>query len=111
MKNISSKRAKALAISQKTKRIVYDRDEGLCVICHCPGLPEAHYIPRSRGGLGIEQNIVTMCRDCHRAMDQGDGETTSKLHNMVRDYLSSHYDGWTEEALIYQKGDHNGSEK
>lgn len=108
MKNISSKRAKALAISQKTKRIVYDRDEGMCVICGRPGLPEAHYIPRSKGGLGIEQNIVTMCRDCHRDMDQGDKKTTDKLHHTVRDYLSKHYEGWSEENLIYKKGEEYG---
>ena len=105
MKNISSKRAKALAISQKTKRIVYDRDEGLCVICGRPGLPEAHYIPRSKGGLGIEQNIITMCRACHRDMDQGDKETVDKLHGMVRRYLSSHYKDWSEDDLIYRKGE------
>ena len=108
MKNISSKRAKALAISQKTKRIVYDRDEGLCVICHRPGLPEAHYIPRSKGGLGIEQNVVTMCRDCHRRIDQGDGETMQKLHNMVGVYLQKHYEGWNEEDLVYKKGEEYG---
>lgn len=108
MKNISSKRAKALAISQKTKRIVYDRDEGLCVICHHPGLPEAHYIPRSKGGLGIEQNIVTMCRDCHRAMDQGDRDTVDSLRYMVMRYLSDHYEGWSEDDLVYKKGEEYG---
>lgn len=108
MKRISSKRAKSCAISQKTKRTVYERDEGLCVICHRPGLPEAHYIPRSKGGLGIEQNIVTMCRDCHRRMDQGDRETMDKLHSMVRNYLSKHYEGWNEDDLVYKKGEEYG---
>ena len=108
MKNISSKRAKALAISQNTKRIVYDRDEGLCVVCGRPGLPEAHYIPRSKGGLGIEQNIVTMCRDCHRMMDQGNGVTMEKLHSIVRNHLSSHYEGWSEDDLVYKKGEEYG---
>lgn len=105
MKNISSKRAKALAISQKTKRIVYDRDEGMCVVCGRPGLPEAHYVPRSKGGLGIEQNIVTMCRACHRDMDQGNREVMESIRTIVKDYLAAHYQGWSEEDLIYKKGE------
>lgn len=104
MKNISSKRAKACAISQKTKRIVYDRDEGMCVVCGRPGLPEAHYIPRSKGGLGIEQNVVTLCRTCHRDMDQGFWEVSASIKDIVRDYLAAHYEDWSEKDLVYRKG-------
>ena len=63
------KRTKACAISKKTKIRVYERDKGRCIFCGAPGLPEAHYIARSQGGLGIEQNIVTVCRPCHDRMD------------------------------------------
>ena len=69
---MKGRRTKALEIPQKVKRIVFERDNGQCILCGAPGLPEAHFIPRSKGGLGIEQNIVTLCRECHRRFDQSD---------------------------------------
>ena len=66
-----SKRSKATDISIKTRQLVYERDNGLCIICGRPGIPNSHYIRRSKGGLGIPQNIVTMCISCHNAYDNG----------------------------------------
>ena len=63
------KRTKACSISTKTKLIVYERDKGCCIFCGKIGLPEAHIIPRSHGGLGCEENIVTACRSCHDKLD------------------------------------------
>lgn len=104
MKQISSKRAKALAISKKTKDRVFDRDNGLCVICgSCEALPEAHYIRRSSGGLGIEENIVTLCRTCHNNFDFGTRQERKVLGQMIRLYLKSRYTGWSEEKLYYEK--------
>lgn len=98
-----SKRTKALSISPKIKKIVYERD-GFCILCGSPnGLPEAHYIPRSRGGLGIEQNIVTLCDKCHYRLDQ----TTErkKLLAVVKKYLDDKYPDFTDEQRIYRKGE------
>lgn len=103
MKRISSEAAKAKQISTKTKKIVYERDNGLCVVCGRRGLPEAHYIPRSAGGLGIEQNIVCLCRDCHNKFDFGDGETMDTYGEIIRNYLKSKYPDWDEDKLIYKK--------
>ena len=63
------KRTRACAISKKTKQRVYERDMGVCIFCGVPGLPEAHVVSRSRGGLGCEENIVTVCRICHDKLD------------------------------------------
>lgn len=104
MKRISNKRAKALAISSKTKAIVYERDNGLCVVCGSyEGLPEAHYIRRSRGGLGIEKNIVTLCRRCHDNFDFGTISERQQLDDVIRQHLQSKYDDWNEEELYYDK--------
>lgn len=96
-----SERAKACAISRETKLKVYERDGGTCILCGCPGLPEAHYIPRSRGGLGIEQNIITLCRPCHREFDEG--QNSEKIAAIIADYFRSKYEGWNEDELIYKK--------
>lgn len=103
MKNISSKRAKALAIDTKTKRMVYDRDGGMCVNCGLPGNPEAHFIPRSMGGLGCEENVLTLCRRCHDLFDNGCRDVRDDLRDRFRLYLMDIYDGWDEGNLIYRK--------
>ena len=103
MKKISTKRAKALQIPKKVKEAVYERDGGLCVVCGRRGLPEAHYIPRSKGGLGIEQNVVCLCRDCHNKFDFGDGETVAFMDSMIQMYLREHYIDWSVDDLVYKK--------
>lgn len=107
MKQLNSRRAKALSISQKVKRAVAERDEidgyPCCIFCHNNrALPEAHFIPRSKGGLGIEENILTVCRPCHNLLDNGDRETRDRMKEVARDYLKSKYNDWKEEKLYYE---------
>lgn len=105
-----SKRAKACDISQAVKKEVWRRDRGRCIICGSPyAMPNAHYIPRSKGGLGIPQNIVTLCTNfapnkCHYNFDFGDAEKREEIGTKVRDYLKGYYPDWNEEDLYYQKG-------
>ena len=94
------KRTKALAIPREVRRRVSERDGGRCILCGMPGNPEAHYLPRAQGGLGIEENILTLCRRCHRAYD---GEKRKELRPALREYLREHYPEWDESGLVYQK--------
>lgn len=103
MKSLSSKRSKACAISTKTKKTVYERDNGLCVVCGKRGAPNAHYIPRSKGGLGIEENIVTLCQNCHYEFDFGSLQDSERIGSIVREYLKKHYPNWNEDDLYYKK--------
>ena len=103
MKSRSSKRALALAISMETKRRVYERDLGACVWCGAPGLPEAHYIPRSKSGLGVEENILTLCRPCHDRYDNGSRAERECMREEFGRYLASLYEDWAEENLIYRR--------
>lgn len=99
---MKSKRTKALSITPKVKKTVYERDGGRCVLCGSPhGLPEAHYIPRSRGGLGIPENIVTLCRNCHRELDQTTRRT--ELLERVKAYLDIWYPDFSDDDRIYKK--------
>ena len=100
-----SKRSKACEISQETKRIVYKRDNERCVICKRwveMRFSNAHYIKRSQGGLGIPENIVTLCPECHYKEDFG---KDSKLYEeTIKQYLKSIYgENWNKEKLIYKK--------
>lgn len=105
-KNKRSKRAEACDIPIKVKRIVLLRDKGKCVICEKAGIPNSHYIKRSQGGLGIEQNVVCMCVECHNAYDNGnDTERTELIHKKTKKYLKKYYGKtWKEKDLYYKKG-------
>lgn len=100
-----SKMAKACDISQKTKEIVWERDGHMCIFCG-KLLPwnyaNAHFIPRSAGGLGIEENIFTACDNCHREQDNGLNTKvyTDKAENHLRACYGSN---WNIENLIYKK--------
>lgn len=96
-----SKRSRACDIKPKVKEVVRQRDFGRCAVCQAPGLPNAHYIPRSQGGLGIEQNIVTLCPACHMAYDNGSKRKEYK--DQIRQYLQSRYRNWNEEDLVFDK--------
>ena len=96
------KETKATGIPQSVKRLVFNRDGGRCVLCGAQGAPNAHYVPRSHGGRGIEKNIITLCCNCHRRYDQT--ADRSWIRNYLRCYLRSHYENWNEQELIYKKG-------
>lgn len=96
------RRTKALAISAKVKARVWERDSGCCIICGSTNAaPEAHYIARSQGGLGIEENIVTLCRPCHDNFDFGANREV--FGGVIRGYLQEHYPHWNDDNLIYRK--------
>lgn len=97
-----SKRSKACDISPKVRLKVNIRDNLECVICHrSRGLQVAHYIPRSQGGLGIEENLVLLCLECHQAYDNGDKR--KDYGDFIHNYLKWHYPGWDVKNLIYDK--------
>lgn len=95
------RRTKALQIPMKVKRKVFERDNGCCIWCGMPGDPVCHYIAKSQGGKGIEQNILTGCYKCHTAFDQSDQRYAYR--EIARDYLMSKYPDWKEEELYYKK--------
>ena len=107
---MKTKRSKATDISMAVKKKVWERDNGRCVVCgnNYNVMPNAHYISRSNGGLGIEQNVVTLCTEmtlnkCHRRFDFGTKEERKQIGEKIKKYLSLRYDNWNEEDLVYKK--------
>ena len=96
-----ARRTKALEIPLRVKNAGQERDGGACVWCAKRGEPNAHYIPRSQGGKGIEENILSLCWDCHMRYDQS--EHREKMRAFFKSYLKSKYPQWDEENLIYKK--------
>lgn len=98
---MKSRRAKACDISRKVKSIVWERDLHCCILCGAPGAPNAHYISRGQSGLGIEQNVVTLCSDCHRAYDQT--AQRESYRREIENYLRAKYENWGDMCLTYKK--------
>ena len=107
---MKTKRAKATDIPKAVKERVFARDKGKCVVCgnSYNVMPNAHYISRAKGGLGIEENIVTLCTEmtlnkCHRKYDFGTKEEREKIGNIIEKYLKSKYENWDKKNLVYKK--------
>ena len=102
---MKTKRAKACDISKAVKDRVWERDGHKCIVCgNYEAMPNSHYIRRSQGGLGIEENIVTMCQQCHRMYDQG--PERELIARYTERYLRRNYPDWNTEKLIYKKGEY-----
>ena len=97
-----TKQAKACDINAKIKMEVWERDKHRCIICSDPmAMPNAHYISRAHGGLGIPENIVTLCMRCHHEFDNGIDREYYK--ERIAKYLQSKYPNWEKEKVIYSK--------
>lgn len=103
--NKVSKMAKATDISMDVKYKVWERDSHCCIFCGklVPvSNANAHFIPRSAGGLGIEENIFTACNQCHH--EQDNGLNTAEYDLRAEKYLKNFYGlRWNKENLIYKK--------
>lgn len=97
-------RTKYTNIKTETKKLVWDRDGGCCVLCgkHVSVFnSNAHIVPRSQGGLGVKENIVTLCNTCHYELDNT--PKRSKLMPMVKHYIKGYYQEWNEDDMKYRK--------
>lgn len=99
---MSSKRKASTDIDNKSRNEVHKRDGLCCVYCGKTNQPIelAHYISRAHGGLGIPENLVSLCIFCH---DDYDGELREEIRPFLKEYLKSCYTEWDEKKLIYQK--------
>lgn len=97
-----SKASRACDISPGVRKKVAERDGERCILCgKRQGLQAAHYISRARLGLGIPENLVTLCIHCHFDYDNGKHHTEYKKR--IEDYLKAHYPEWDEKELTYMK--------
>lgn len=96
------KRTRACSITAAVKKRVEERDGHCCIFCGRPGRGEAHVIPRSHGGLGVEQNLITVCRPCHFNLD----DTVSRplYLELAKQHLKAFYPDWCVDDVIYKKG-------
>lgn len=101
---MKTKLSKATDIPMSVKVKVWHRDNERCIYCgRNNAMPSCHYIRRTAGGLGIEQNVVTLCQDCHHNFDNGDRTIREHYKEYIRNYLKSRYEDWKEEDLVFRR--------
>lgn len=105
IKGKKHKQTKEKEISKKVKEAVWKRDKHKCIFCKKlvnVFNANAHFIPRSAGGLGIEENIFTACEDCHR--EQDNGKNIKEYDKKAEKHLKHIYGAnWDKSKLIYKK--------
>ena len=108
---MKAERTKALEIPKAVKAKVANRDSvdgyPCCILCGKPAptdyplaFSNAHYISRGQGGLGVEENICTLCPKCHREYDN---EKREEYRPILRSYLKGIYKNFDEAKLVYKK--------
>lgn len=106
------KDTRARDFSRRAKMAIALRDSiagwPCCIFCGLPAparnslaWSNAHFISRAQGGLGIEENGLSLCPDCHRRYDQS--TKREEMRCFFREYLKEHYVDWDEEKLVYRK--------
>lgn len=111
-----SKRSQSASIQQMVGMKVVKRDRGECIFCRmeyhieeCTHKYEReikdimHFIPRSAGGMGVEENLAVGCRFHHSMFDNGNMGRHEEMRDMFKGYLKSKYPEWDEKHLIYNK--------
>ena len=107
-----SQRSRACDFQRKVRERIIQRDDG-CIFCQMGYMPNTsggpawysimHYIPRSHGGLGIEENGAVGCQWHHDMLDNGNVGNREEMLELFKSYLQEHYKNWDEEKLIYKK--------
>ena len=107
---------KLLQVSKNTYHELLLRDEQ-CLFCKigyhmhpkypntmdCIILDAMHYIPKSKMGLGILENLVLGCRYHHHLLDNGGKGYRDEMLKIMAKYLKGIYPEWNKERLIYKK--------
>lgn len=110
-----SKQRRAREFSPIERKKIIERDRGKCIFCEIGYRTNKgtwfgkeiksimHYIPRSKNGLGIEQNGAVGCQYHHEMLDNGNQGNRKEMLELFREYLEEHYADWEERKLVYSK--------
>ena len=89
-------------VSEHTKKIIWERDQGICVYCGRNGAEIDHVVPRREGGPSTRANLVLACRSCNRHKWS---TLDTKMITMAFFWLLEHGEklDWLEDSLEYLK--------
>jgi len=111
---MKNRQTKAKEFRPDTRKRIFTRAGG-CIFCAAGRWPvnddygkkifdAAHIANRSQGGLGIEENGVTSCRNHHQQLDNGNKGWRQEMQQYIEEYMVRQYPGWNRDMLVYRKG-------
>lgn len=105
------KRTIALDISPIVRAQVYTRDSWdgapCCICCGSPhNLTIAHVIARSQSGLGIVENLATLCIADHELYDHGTPEQRKHMKQLIEGHMVYCYGNeWYDLKKTYERSE------
>ena len=107
---MGTKRKRSTEINSEVRKIVKERDSfgypphPCCILCGSPLMLQIHhFIPRSLSGLGIPENLVTLCLPCHDRADHGKPQDRRDIERLIKEYLQGKYPDFDEAKLVYKR--------
>ena len=94
---------KATDISAAVRAEVYARDKR-CIVCGKQGIPNAHvFVSRAHGGLGVKENVATLCMKCHHDFDNGRDKDHYRVKQALYEYMYRLYPNLDVDKLKVRK--------
>ena len=90
-------------INETLRHNISYRDNYLCRVCNTDTNLEIHHIVKIiHGGNNSPNNLITLCKSCHRAIDTLDFEHASKkcVSNFIKNYDNKRYTKKSNEAML-----------
>lgn len=88
--------------SPAAKAEVIERDGGKCILCGDEeNICIEWFIPQTRLGLGIPQNMACFCHRCKFTRDNK--RFQQLINNAFKGYLKVYYNDWDETKIVYEK--------
>ena len=92
-KKTTSASSKRGAISSKVRKEVNERDGKKCQYCSkVTNIELAHIISRGNGGAGTKDNLISLCREHHKTLDNPIGFNAIKKQKKIKEFIIT----WTK---------------
>jgi 5-methylcytosine-specific restriction endonuclease McrA len=98
-------RTKATSVNPKVRETILERDNNQCVSCGSrSNLTMAHvFVNRSHGGMGVKENLATLCIKCHHELDNGKKHEQDYQRAAVQFYMIEKYGMPELKKITYNK--------
>jgi 5-methylcytosine-specific restriction endonuclease McrA len=84
-------------VSRALRALAMERESYTCALCANPANDIHHVIPRRDGGKSIMDNVIAVCRPCHRKLHREDYLPPDDYYELKLNAIISLADYYAEE--------------